>query len=629
MDLESYKQYVDSLNTSYGIQTTAAMMSLMDTRSINVSSTMEDIDNNKLYPYRLEFDIYNRTITIGAEITDIVVAGDTNSRIITFRLNRYFDGIDLTTKNIRIYYANAEKKTAYAPVSNLLIDEENALFTIDWLIDGKTTISSGIVTFLIDFYQLNETNEIIYRWQTTPTELDVVNAISKFESAEEPDYSIPIEFYNNNIPAFTYEYLYATESTVEIENRTIIMPSIENLVVKKDTMSRALEFRIPRYFDGTDLSQKVIAIKYINVNGDGDRSRAINIKCEKDSDEILFTWAIDGKATVKEGKVAYAIEFIGYDEHNNFYCWQTIPSYIFVENGLIVDSMIEQPRPSWIQSWEIHASQLILEAKYYLDISIQMNQEILNELETTKDELSKLTENYEQLKDNLKETLEKYDKAADDYTILMDEMNKVLDSIKKNSLNNIDIIMLLSADLIQEKGNVIMGTEVSWSFNPNFIPLEQYINGYKVNANALNYIDINIITEDKAYVLVVKDAVRTISQTLYVKFFDSIRWTSAPITEAINSSFILNMPNYKLQEKARGIFTLDCNNKEYIYFAYPSYMCDNIKFYITSIEGGFQLAAKDIEFTNQYGHIENYNIYRSCENSLGSITVGINNIPPT
>lgn len=61
-----------------------------------------------------EFTIINKSIKFPIEIHDIVVEGDTNSKTITFLVqNCFFDGVDLSSKLIRVAYKNAEGKTGY------------------------------------------------------------------------------------------------------------------------------------------------------------------------------------------------------------------------------------------------------------------------------------------------------------------------------------------------------------------------------------------------------------------------------------------------------------------------------------------------------------------------------------
>lgn len=64
--------------------------------------------------------------------------------------------------------------------------------------------------------------------------------------------------------------------------------------------------------------------------------------------------------------------------------------------------------------------------------------------------------------------------------------------------------------------------------------------------------------------------------------------------------------------------------KEYIYFACPQYMTEfkEPMFVIDDIGGGFQ-DVFNYQYRNQYGYIQQYSVYKSCNFGLGNINLGI------
>nr|DAT84951.1 MAG TPA: hypothetical protein [Caudoviricetes sp.] len=297
------------------------------------------------------FNINNRTINIPPAVTDIVVKGDTNSRIITFELNRYFDGVDLSTKTIRINYENSEGLTGNNEVANIVATESS--LTFDWTIESGLTTNSGNVKIAIDCYEVNSNDNVIYRWQTIPLSFDVLDTIEVVNNAIALSYEKEKNFVTNNNNLTILTDIHDTDIPIEVVNRTINTPLYEDIVVSMDNNSQIISFTIDRYFDGVDLLNKVIAIKYINALNESDRTFAVNVS--NTDNKITFGWLIDNKVTKKNGYVRFAIEFLGYLDNGEFYCWSTKPSQIEVSEGLYVDDSIEQPTPSWLQSWQIQA----------------------------------------------------------------------------------------------------------------------------------------------------------------------------------------------------------------------------------------------------------------------------------
>lgn len=162
--------------------------------------------------------------------------------------------------------------------------------------------------------------------------------------------------YDNNIDSLInsyndtkYKRIADTGEIYKVTNRTISLNHNTNLAVERDSMSQILSFQIPRYFDNVDLSNKAVYIKFTNANEESDRSAGINKKV--DDETITVGWLLDSKVTAKKGEVKFAVEFLGYDENNNFYCWSTTPAVLNIAEGLNVDDNIEPLEPSWFQTY--------------------------------------------------------------------------------------------------------------------------------------------------------------------------------------------------------------------------------------------------------------------------------------
>ena len=76
---------------------------------------------------------------------------------------------------------------------------------------------------------------------------------------------------------------------------------------------------------------------------------------------------MDSAVTSLVGKVEFALEFIGYNEKDEFYCWNTLPSHIFITEGLDIENIVEQPSATWIQNWNILADTYLQDYIKYIN----------------------------------------------------------------------------------------------------------------------------------------------------------------------------------------------------------------------------------------------------------------------
>lgn len=302
------------------------------------------------------FEVNNRTIAVPPEITDIVVQGDTNSRTVSFKMPRYFDGVDLSQKYICINFKTSNGTSNYKDATNIKTNSDNAI-NFDWIISGDSTKDSGSLSFSVECYGVDSQNNKIYRWQTKPSIINVSPTIQPLNDAVSKDYTLEQEFVSNYDNSTTMDDMTDSDAPIQIVGRDIIMPSIHDITVSQDSNSQIITFTISRFFDGMDLSSKIISIKYINAANMGDRTHIVN-RVVSDT-EISFGWILDGGVTYKSGTVKFAVEFLGYNEKNEFYSWSTLPAQFSVSQGLDVDSIIEPPSPSWLQNWTVESQALL------------------------------------------------------------------------------------------------------------------------------------------------------------------------------------------------------------------------------------------------------------------------------
>ena len=109
-----------------------------------------------------------------------IVCGDTNSNILTFEINRYYDGVDLCTKSIKFIVQN-ELGVFTEDAVNMQYNEE--LMKFSWILSDAVTYKSGNVTAAIAF--VGAENGYNYTLKTVPFQIKIESTIdfTEYESS--------------------------------------------------------------------------------------------------------------------------------------------------------------------------------------------------------------------------------------------------------------------------------------------------------------------------------------------------------------------------------------------------------------------------------------------------------------
>ena len=97
-----------------------------------------------------------RTVTVPPEGVVLGVTGDKDVNRINFKMVRYYDGLDLSTFQIRINYVNANGDANYYQVTDTTIEDDSILFT--WLVSSDAAAYKGTVSFAARLYTVENTN---------------------------------------------------------------------------------------------------------------------------------------------------------------------------------------------------------------------------------------------------------------------------------------------------------------------------------------------------------------------------------------------------------------------------------------------------------------------------------------
>lgn len=331
--------------TSFSMKKSAKLMTMA--RSATSVSTLSATSSSTLTPTStepLEFVVDGRNIVLSKGVLkDVIVQGDSNSKFITIIINRYFDGIDLSTKVAGVKWMNSQKKGKVdnIPSSDIVVNTDT--LEITWTPDATTTVENGTLKFVVQFTDTADD----YVWQTKISSIEVQNGLIISQYATVYDYTTEKAWLTANPTSAVYNMVDGNPS-IRITGRDIIIPQDFRFVCKGDNESEIVTFVMDRYYEGIDLSTKTVTIKYINAKGEGDRVIACNVSY--DADFIYFGWLVTNTATVESGKIKFSIELLDYDATTDiFFAWNTHPSELIVEEGLIVDPSIMANNASFIQ----------------------------------------------------------------------------------------------------------------------------------------------------------------------------------------------------------------------------------------------------------------------------------------
>ena len=190
------------------------------------------------------------------------------------------------------------------------------------------------------------------------------------------------EFQRLELYALVSDYV-DDEGPIEVVGRTIGDTSNE-ISVEGENSSQYLQFIMPRYYDGIDLTTMTINIHYEIEEGIGSNDYPVNAYY---SDEhIKFGWIIPQQALMEEGTISFCIFALG--SHNNrSYVFKTETKKYVVQSGLDIMGGIIEPDENWylefIERLERTTEELIQEAYEAIDQYAQQSYDIDTELSTT------------------------------------------------------------------------------------------------------------------------------------------------------------------------------------------------------------------------------------------------------
>jgi len=125
-----------------------------------------------------EIDANSRKITVPAEFRSngLSVQKDHLAEIIFFRIDRYYDDMDLSNCNIEINWkmGSVAGKTSRFVMAK---DIQPGYIIFGWPVDKEITEKSGTVSFAIEFNKKDSNGDITYRFNTLPINVNIKDGL--------------------------------------------------------------------------------------------------------------------------------------------------------------------------------------------------------------------------------------------------------------------------------------------------------------------------------------------------------------------------------------------------------------------------------------------------------------------
>lgn len=138
----------------------------------------------------------SREISVPSQFEYIGVYNDHNAETVYFKIDRYFDDIDLSQKTCVILFMNPRGETGYSINSSMSVLDNEII--IGWTINHEHTAAIGTLTFALCFYHIDENTHIFdYRWSTKPATTKVLPGLElvrgQFDAMKSDDLEIILQ----------------------------------------------------------------------------------------------------------------------------------------------------------------------------------------------------------------------------------------------------------------------------------------------------------------------------------------------------------------------------------------------------------------------------------------------------
>ena len=155
-----------------------------------------DVDGNRHY---IDVDLSKREIKLPSSFyADFLdVQNDHLAAEIWFRMDRYFEDVDLSKTTCVIEYINAAGEGRICPILSIDTTTFNGQLCVCWQVGREATKQAGKIKFVLHFYNIvqNSNGDFVYSYSlsTRPCEATILKSLDKTVSLDKAyDYSAEI-----------------------------------------------------------------------------------------------------------------------------------------------------------------------------------------------------------------------------------------------------------------------------------------------------------------------------------------------------------------------------------------------------------------------------------------------------
>ena len=211
---------------------------------------------------------------------------------------------------------------------------------------------------------------------------------------------------------------------------------------------------------------------------------------------------------------------------------------------------------------------------------------------------------------------------ANNVSYVNGEFNTVKEALDSLLYKALAITFTTGSPTSLEKGNSLTSITFAFNYNKDTV-IQQSINGEIIPVGQKTYTYTGLVNTDTTFTLSATDEKQSYTKSITFKFYSAIKYGSAEIPDTYDSNFVNGLSGKKLSGSCKGDYTIPCADEQYVYFAIPSSIANNLVFYCGGFEGGFELVADNTSIENIYNSTCDYDIFRSNNHSLGQTTITI------
>lgn len=355
---------------------------------------------------------------------------------------------------------------------------------------------------------------------------------------------------------------YGYEDTVysTIDNQKNIILSANQIIITQESNSQYIPFRMPRYYDGFDLSSPSpedssvhgIWIVYENSKGQLRKQRPINVYFTDSN--ITFGWLLGKYVTAVSGQIRFEINVVGRAPNNEEYVWKSR-----ISSGLTVIESLSGD----------------------LDLPD----------ETDPDTPSEIAARVDALEDRVEEL----------------EYEPIAISYFSNNAGT------------KEYGDVVSTVTLSWGINGT--PTELTLDGSSINVSLRSLpLENQNITSYKEWRLAARDERTSVQKSTSISFRNRVWYGEADLPDVIDSDFIKSLNHSELTTTRVRNVSYNATGTKYAWYCTPVSFGECV-FKMGSSYGGLGLVGS-FEYKNG-GYTTMYNVYRNGQEGVGQFGIEV------